>query len=97
MKIQISNFYNLSIILFILSGCQELTDLNIGEQILLDVIETNETKIESEEIKMGDLEKTSVETKKNVVNEIGIFSNTTHTCVVLVEGMCTNLIHWTGL
>ena len=69
MKIQISNFYNLSIILFILSGCQELRDLNIGEQILLDVIETNETKIESEEIKMGDLEKTSVETKKNVVLE----------------------------
>ena len=67
MKIQISNFYNLSIILFILSGCQELRDLNIGEQILLDVIETNETnetKIESEEIKMGELEKTSVETKK---------------------------------
>ena len=76
MKIQISNFYNLSIILFILSGCQELRDLNIGEQILLDVIETNETKIEAEEtkieaeeIKMGDLEKTSVETKKNVVLE----------------------------
>jgi len=69
LKIQISNFYNLSIILFILSGCQELRDLNIGEQILLDVIETNETKIESEEIKMGDLEKTSVETKKNVVLE----------------------------
>ena len=72
MKIQISNFYNLSIILFILSGCQELRDLNIGEQILLDVIETNETNetiIESEEIKMGDLKKTSVETKKNVVLE----------------------------
>ena len=66
MKIQISNFYNLSIILFILSGCQELRDLNIGEQILLDVIETNEPKIETEEIKIENLEKTSVETKKNV-------------------------------
>ena len=66
MKIQISNFYNLSIILFILSGCQELRDLNIGEQILLDVIETNETEIETEEIKVEDLEKTSVKIKKNV-------------------------------
>ena len=66
MKIQISNFYNLSIILFILSGCQELRDLNIGEKILLDVIETNETKIETEEIKTEDLEKASVETKKHV-------------------------------
>ena len=66
MKIQISNFYNLSIILFILSGCQELRDLNIGEQILLDVIETNETKIETDEIKIEALETTEVETKKNV-------------------------------
>ena len=66
MKIQISNFYNLSIILFILSGCQELRDLNIGEQILLDVIETNETKIETEEIEIEDLETISVESKKNV-------------------------------
>lgn len=66
MKIQISNFYNLSIILFILSGCQELRDLNIGEQILLDVIETNETKIEAVEIKIEGLEKTSLETRKNV-------------------------------
>ena len=66
MKIQISNFYNLSIILFILSGCQELKDLNIGEQILLDVIETNETKIETDEIKIEALETTEVETKKNV-------------------------------
>ena len=64
MKIQISNFYNLSIILFILSGCQELRDLNIGEQILLDVIETNETKIETEEIEIEDLETASVESKK---------------------------------
>ena len=69
MKIQISNFYNLSIILFILSGCQELRDLNIGEQILLDVIETNETKIETEEIEIEDLETASVETQKNVVLE----------------------------
>ena len=61
MKIQISNFYNLSIILFILSGCQELRDLNIGEQILLDSIET---KIEAEERKIEDLETTSVESKK---------------------------------
>ena len=66
MKIQISNFYNLSIILFILSGCQELRDLNIGEQILLDVIETNETKIETEEIEIEDLETASVESKKIV-------------------------------
>ena len=66
MKIQISNFYNLSIILFILSGCQELKDLKIGEQILLDVIETNETKIETDEIKIEALETTEVETKKNV-------------------------------
>ena len=66
MKIQISNFYKLSIILFILSGCQELRDLNIGEQILLDVIETNETKIETDEIKIEALETTEVETKKNV-------------------------------
>ena len=66
MKIQISNFYKLSIILFILSGCQELRDLNIGEQILSDVIETNETKIETEEIKIEGLEKTTLETKKNV-------------------------------
>ena len=66
MKIQISNFYNLSIILFILSGCQELRDLNIGEQILLDVIETNVTKIETEEIEIEDLETISVESKKNV-------------------------------
>ena len=66
MKIQISNFYNLSIILFILSGCQELTGLNIGEQILLDVIETNETKIETEEIEIEDLETASVESKKIV-------------------------------
>ena len=66
MKIQISNFYNLSIILFILSGCQELRDLNIGEQILLDVIETNETKIETEEIEIEDLEIASVESKKIV-------------------------------
>ena len=63
MKIQISNFYNLSIILFILSGCQELRDLNIGEQILLDSIET---KIEAEERKIEDLETTSVESKKKV-------------------------------
>ena len=67
MKIQISNFYNLSIILFILSGCQELRDLNIGEQILLDVIETNETKIETEEIKINNIETTSVETKKKII------------------------------
>ncbi len=66
MKIHISNFYKLSIILFILSGCQELRDLNIGEQILLDVIETYETKIESEKIKIEDLETTTVETKKEV-------------------------------
>ena len=66
MKIQISNFYKLSIILFILSGCQELKDLKIGEQILLDVIETNETKIETDEIKIEALETTEVETKKNV-------------------------------
>ena len=63
MKIQISNFYKLSIILFILSGCQELRDLNIGEQILLDSIET---KIEAEERKIEDLETTSVESKKKV-------------------------------
>ena len=63
MKIHISNFYKLSIILFILSGCQELRDLNIGEQILLDSIET---KIEAEERKIEDLETTSVESKKKV-------------------------------
>ena len=57
MKIQISNFYNLSIILFILSGCQELKNLNIGDQILLDVIETKQIKVEG-------LDKTSVELEK---------------------------------
>ena len=57
MKIQISNFYNLSIILFILSGCQELRNFNIGDQILLDVIETKQIKVEG-------LDKTSVELEK---------------------------------
>ena len=66
MKIQISNFYNLSIILFILSGCQELKGLNFGEQMSLDVIENNETKIETEKNKIEDLETTSVETIKDV-------------------------------
>ena len=64
LKIQISNFYNLSIILFILSGCQKLTDLNITEQVLLNVIETNETKVEAEKFKTEDLETTSVVPKK---------------------------------
>ena len=66
MKIQISNFYNLSIILFILSGCQELRDLNIGEQILSDIIEINEVKIETEEINIKDLEIISVGKNKKL-------------------------------
>ena len=64
MKIQISNFYNLSIILFILSGCQELRDLNIGDQILLDIIETKEINIITEKIKTENLDTTSVEPEK---------------------------------
>ena len=64
MKIQISNFYNLSIILFILSGCQDLRELNIGDQTLLDVIETNETIIKTEKIKIENLETTSVNPEK---------------------------------
>ena len=64
MKIQISNFYNLSIILFILSGCQELRDLNIGDQILLDIIETKEINIITEKIKTENLDTTSVELEK---------------------------------
>ena len=66
MKIQISNFYKLSIILFILSGCQELRDLNIGEQILSDIIEINEVKIETEEINIKDLEIISVGKNKKL-------------------------------
>tara|TARA_B100001094_G_scaffold202410_1_gene196314 strand:- start:116 stop:829 length:714 start_codon:yes stop_codon:yes gene_type:complete len=64
LKIQISNFYNLSIILFILSGCQELRDLNIGDQILLDIIETKEINIITEKIKTENLDTTSVEPEK---------------------------------
>ena len=64
MKIQISNFYNLSIILFILSGCQELRNFNIGDQILLDVIETKKIRIKTEAIKIEDLETTLVEPRK---------------------------------
>jgi len=66
LKIQISNFYKLSIILFILSGCQELRDLNIGEQILSDIIEINEVKIETEEINIKDLEIISVGKNKKL-------------------------------
>ena len=71
LKIQISKFYKLSIILFILSGCQELQELNIYNNDNIPIISSYSNDKSNKEAKIKNFDNNSMfsEKKDNDLNK----------------------------